>query len=391
MKRSLIVSLALVVLILASASLTLAAEPIVIGFITALTGPTSLWGTQEANGAKLRVEEINAAGGVLGRPLKLIVYDHKGSPQEGVLAYRRLVDEDKAVAVLGTHFSNISLAIAPVAEQKRIPVLGQAIEPRVTMPAPGRVNKYHFLAQPSCIEQGQMQARWAIEGVKAKTAAVLFDKSNSYADSQAEAFAEYFKERGGKVVAYIGYAAGTVDYKAHLTQIKQANPDVLFLPNYAQPGGMQVKQAKELGIKATLLGSNSLSDPPFMNAAGGAENVAGLYFLFNANFSEHKFAKFIKDYEAKYGTPPVTYHSVFGYDDVTLIAEAIKKAGKPDPDRIRTAIERLKNVPILLGDGKFTMDPKTHRSLDMPSWIFRWNEQGERVPVTLIYPAGLKK
>ena len=102
----------LAILLVAFGSIAHANEPIVIGFITALTGSTSLWGTQEANGAMLRAEEINAAGGVLGRPLKLIVYDHKGSPQEGVLAYRRLVDEDKAVAVLGTHFSNISLAIA---------------------------------------------------------------------------------------------------------------------------------------------------------------------------------------------------------------------------------------------------------------------------------------
>jgi len=377
----------LAVLLLAFASVGKAApQPIVIGFITALTGSTSLWGTQEANGAKLRVDEFNAAGGVLGRPIKLIVYDHKASPQEGVLAYRRLVDEDKAVAVLGTHFSNISLAIAPVAEQKKIPVLGQAVEPRVTIPAPGQLNKYHFLAQPSCIEQGQMQAKFAFENLKARTAAVLADKSNSYSVSQAESFAEYFKKQGGKVVAYIEYAAGTVDYKAHLTQIKRGNPDVIFLPQYAQPGGMQVKQALELGINATFLGSNSLSDPPFVAAAGGAKNVAGLYFLFNVNWSEPRFAKFINDYEAKYGEKPVTYHSLFGYDDVSLIVEAIKKAGEPDPEKIRDAIESLKDATIMLGDGKFTMDPKTHRVLNMPSWIFQWGDDGEPKPVQMIYP-----
>lgn len=389
MKRSLAVTLSLA-LLLVFTSVTLAAEPIVIGFITALTGPTSLWGNQEANGAKLRVEEINAAGGVLGRPLKLIIYDHKGTPQEGVLAYRRLVDEDKAVAVLGTHFSNISLAIAPVAEQKQVPIMGQALEPRVTIPAPGQLNKYNFIAQPSAIEQGQMPARFAWETLKAKTAAVLADKSNSYSASQADAFVAYFKELGGKVVADIDYAAGTVDYKAQLTQIKQANPDVIYLPNYAQPGGMQVKQARELGIKATFLGCNSLSDPPFMAAAGGPENVNGLYFLFNANFGDKKFTKFIADFKAKYGAPPETYHSLFGYDDVTLLAEAIKKAGAPDSEKIRTAIENLKDVPIMLGDGKFTMDPKTHRVRNMPSWIFKWNEKGERIPLDLIYPAELK-
>ena len=120
------------------------------------------------------------------------------------MAYRRLVDEDKAVAVLGTHFSNISLAIAPVAEQKKVPVLGQAVEPKVTIPAPGKLNKYHFLAQPSCIEQGQMMARFAFEELGARKAAVLADKSNSYSISQAEHFAEYFKRKRWRVTDFVG-------------------------------------------------------------------------------------------------------------------------------------------------------------------------------------------
>ncbi len=365
-------------------------EPIVMGFITALTGPTSLWGTQERNGAILRVEEINEAGGVLGRQIKLVVYDHKGDSQEGVAAYRRLVDQDNACVVLGTHFSNISLAIAPVAEQKRIPIIGQAVEPRVTTPSPGKVNRYHFLAQPSCIEQGQMMALFALEDLKAETAAVLTDKSNSYSVSQAESFAECFKAHGGKIVSYIEYPGGTVDFRAYMTQIKMRDPDVLYLPQYAQPGGMQVKQAREAGIDAKILGSNSLSDPPFMNAAGGPDKVRDCYFIFNVNFEDKRLEPFVNAYEQKYGEPPVTYHSVFGYDDVTLAVEAIKKAGEPDPEKIRDALENLENVPILMGDGYFTMDPQTHRPVNMPLWIFKWTDKGERIPVRLIYPEEVK-
>ena len=221
-----------------------------------------------------------------------------------------------------------------------------------------------------------MMARFAFEELGARKAAVLADKSNSYSISQAEHFAEYFKRRGGEVTDFVEYAAGTVDYRAHLTQIKAGSPEVIFLPQYAQPGGMQVKQAKELGIEATFLGSNSLSDPPFVAAAGGAENVAGLYFLFNVNWSEPKFEAFINNYEPKYGEKPVTYHSLFGYDDVTLICEAIKNAGAAEPEAIRTAIEGLTDVPIMLGDGKFTMDAETHRTRNMPSWIMQWNEAG---------------
>lgn len=361
-------------------------DPIVIGLITALTGPTALWGTQERNGTVLRVEEINAAGGVLGRQLKLVAYDHKGNPQEGVSAYRRLVDQDKASIVLGTHFSNISLAIAPVAEQRRVPILGQPLEPKVMTPAPGKLNKFAFLAQPSAIEQGQMMARFGLEDLKLKTAAVLADRSNSYSISQAEAFAQLFEARGGKVVTFIGYPAGTVDFRTYMTQIKQHDPDILYLPQYAQEGGMQVRQAREAGIDAVILGSNSLSDPPFMNAAGGPEMVEGVYFLFNVNFEEERFADFLERYRKRYGEDPVTYHVLFGYDNVTLAVEAIKKAGSSDPLKIRDQLERLNKVPILMGDGFFTMNPENHRPVNMPSWVFQWVKDGQRKPVKPVYP-----
>jgi|ADurb_Gel_01_Slu_FD_contig_31_2190202_length_2874_multi_6_in_0_out_0_2 branched-chain amino acid transport system substrate-binding protein len=363
-----------------------AADPIVVGFITALTGSTSLWGTQERNGAVLAADEINAKGGVLGRQIKLIVYDHKGQPAEGVSAYRRLVDQDKAVVVGGTHFSNISLAIAPVAEQKRVPIIGQAIEPKVTVPEPGKVNRYTFLAQPSSAQQGQMMARFGYENLGLRKAAVLADKSNSYSTSQAEAFAETFKALGGEVVSYIEYAGGTMDFKAFITQIKSKSPDVMFLPQYAQAGGLQVRQSKELGLNVTILGSNSLSDQNYIDACGGIQNAAGTYHLFNVNFDDPKFAPFHKAYEAKYGEPVQTYHTVFGYDDIYLIADAITRAGKVDPEAIRDALETIKGVPVLAGDGMFTMNPATHQPVSMPSWIFRWAADGSRVPERLIYP-----
>jgi branched-chain amino acid transport system substrate-binding protein len=361
-------------------------DPIVVGFITALTGPTSLWGTQERNGAVLAAEEINAKGGVLGRQIKLIVYDHKGRPDEGVAAYRRLVDQDRAVVIGGTHFSNISLAIAPVAEQKKVPIIGQAIEPKVTVPEPGKVNTYTFLAQPSSTQQGQMMARFAYENLGLRKAACLVDKSNSYSTSQGEAFRDYFRAQGGEVVAYVEYAGGTVDFRAPLTQIKAKEPEILYLPQYAQPGGLQVRQARELGIKATILGSNSLSDPNFVDACGGIANAAGVYFLFNVNFGDPRFAEFQKNYEKRYGEKVVTYHTLFGYDDIHLIAKAIELAGKAEPHAIRDQLETLKDVPILAGDGLFTMNPKTHQPVNMPSWVFRWEPNGNMVPERLIYP-----
>jgi len=259
MKRRGIAVLALVMLVVLVTQFgaDAARDVIVIGEIAALTGPTMQQGTQERNGCVLAVEEINAAGGLLGKQVKLVTYDFKGQPAEGVSAYRKLVQQDKASVVIGTNFSNVNLAIAPVAEQLKVPIVSNAMEPLVTVPSPGKVNKYHFLAQPSSIEQGQIVARYGLKDLELKTAACIVNKGNSFATSQAEAFRDYWNANGGKVVEYIEYPAGLMDFKAQLTKIKAANPDCIYIAQYAQEAGLQVKQARELGIKAVVLGAKN--------------------------------------------------------------------------------------------------------------------------------------
>ncbi|HHY46299.1 MAG TPA: ABC transporter substrate-binding protein [Firmicutes bacterium] len=360
---------------------------IVIGEIAALTGPTAQQGMQERNGAVLAVEEINAAGGVLGKRIKLITYDFKGQPAEGVSAYRKLVQQDKACVIIGTNFSNVNLAIAPVAEQLKVPIVSNAMEPKVTTPEPGKVNKYHFLAQPSSIEQGIIVARFALKELGLKTAACIVDKGNSFATSQAESFRDYFNANGGKILEYVEYPAGLMDFKAQLTKIRAVNPDCLYIPQYAQQAGLQVKQARELGIKATILGANTLGVPPFVEAAGGKDVVAGVYFINNVNFKDPRLADFMARYEKRYGEPVITTNVFFGYDNIHIAVDAIRRAGSTDPEAIRDCLENTTNVKIMQGEGTISIDPKTHRPINMPAWIFKWESDGTASPQKLLYPS----
>lgn len=384
MRKALVAIVAIAAAFMMSIGGAYSAEPIFIGEIAALTGATSQQGLQERNGCILAMEEINAAGGLLGRPIKLVTYDFKGLPAEGVSVYRQLVQEGAKV-IIGTNFSNVNLAIAPVAEQLKIPVVSNAIEPKVTIPAAGQINKYHFLTQPSAIEQGAVVARFALQELGMKTAACLVNNGNSFATSQAEAFRDYFNKNGGKVVEYIDYATGLLDFKALLTRIKAANPDCIYLGQYAQESGLQVKQAKELGIKATIVGNNTLSTPVFIETAGGAAIVEGSYYVVGVNMAEARQVAFNEKYTKRFGEPLITTNVQFGYDNMYIIADAIKRAGSDNPEAIRAALETTTKVKILQGDGSITLDPKTHRPDNMPLWIFKW-ENGKTVPQKLYYP-----
>jgi len=384
MRKALVAAVAIAMAFAISIGGVYGAEPIFIGEIAALTGATSQQGLQERNGCILAMEEINAAGGLLGRPIKLVTYDFKGLPAEGVSVYRQLVQEGARV-IIGTNFSNVNLAIAPVAEQLKIPVVSNAIEPKVTVPAAGQINKYHFLTQPSAIEQGAVVARFALQELGMKTAACLVNNGNSFATSQAEAFRDYFNKNGGKVVEYIEYATGLLDFKALLTKIKAANPDCIYLGQYAQESGLQVKQAKELGIKAIIVGNNTLSTPVYMETAGGASIVEGSYYVVGVNMAEARQVAFNEKYTKRFGEPIITTNVQFGYDNMYIIADAIKRAGSDNPEAIRVALETTTKVKILQGDSTITLDPKTHRPDNMPLWIFKW-ENGKTVPQKLYYP-----
>jgi branched-chain amino acid transport system substrate-binding protein len=380
MKKELLLIATCLIMIFVSTGSILAAEgPIKIGIYADLSAGSAQWGTDTVKGAKLMIKEVNAAGGIMGRKIEPIIYDCKMSPTEGVKVYTRLVNEDRVPVVYGSLISNIGLAVSPVAESLKIPVVARCMDERVTTPDfkledpenPGRVNPYCFLLQPSSYQQSYMIAGFAIDELKMNTFAMLFTPSNSYSYMMAKGFEYYVKKRGKKIVGAFDFQAGDMDYKAQLTKIKALNPDGLFIPNYVPENANAAKQAKELGVKSTMLGNNSWYEP-LDKVAGPAAD--GAYFPLNISRDDPLLKVFIDKYKNEYNELP-RLHSFSGWDDVGFIIEAIKKAQSTDPQKIRNTMESSTKYEGVIGT--INIDPKTHRPVGLKMSILKF--EGDQI------------
>ncbi len=213
-----IVSLLLsVILVLGLLSLTACSTAqggeIVIGNIQDLSGNTSVWGKAVANGAELAVEKINKDGGINGKMLKLVTYDTKGDVKEAINAYNRLAGQDKATVVLGPPVSNIGIALAPIANEKKVPVVGSFIDPRVTVKEDGTPQPYMFLVQPTSVQYAEILASYTMEKLGAKKIAVLYDQSNAFSVSLVKPFMAFVQKKGGQIAVEEIYMKGDKDFK----------------------------------------------------------------------------------------------------------------------------------------------------------------------------------
>jgi len=350
-----------------------------IGIIEDLSGPTAAWGECMVNGATLAVEDLNAKGGLLGKKIKLIPYDFKFKISEALTAYTRLVDQDKVVAVVGAPHSGLHIALAPVAEEKKVPVVGDPMDERATTPAPGKVYKYTFLGEPSCKDQAYAIASYALHEMGIKRVAILYNQGNPYAVSLAGPFAEYYIKNGGTIVANEPFQPGTNDFRPQLAKIKQLNPEALHITNYLKENALIANQMRELGMDIPVLGNNSCC-VPFAETAGEAAN--GTVFPSNVDWTHPRYEEIVKRYKERFGKDP-TVHLWQAYDDVMLIANAIKVAGKIDPVAIRDALEN-NSVEVECLTCKITLDPATHRPVNMPVAIMKI-ENGKYVALESAY------
>lgn len=295
-------------------------DPIVIGNIGPMTGDYSMYGVSVANGAALAVEEINAAGGVLGRDIEVISYDSKGDGVEGVNAYNRLRDQDGMVGLVGATFSGVTLAIKEIAIEDGIPMLTPtATHADVTKDAPNV-----FRACYTDTIQGATAAQFAGDTLDAKTAAVLYNVEDPYSEGLAIAFQESFD---GEVLLYEGYSAADVDFKSYLTKVQSEDPDVIFLPDYIAKVGIILSQLDEIGLDTPCVGVDGW-DGIEVEYADVAE---GHYFLNHyANTDPDPLVQdFVNNYKAKFEETPSAL-AALGYDSVYAMANAIEAAGEID-------------------------------------------------------------
>ena len=348
MKKSLVVLLALaVVLGLVLGGCQKQAKEVKIGIIAPISGEAATFGESTANGAKLYFDQVNAAGGVEGMKIVYFVEDDKGDPTEGANAYSKLIDQNKVSAIVGTVMSKVSLAGAPIAQNKGVPM----ISPTSTNPAVTLVGNYIFRACFIDPFQGFVAAKFAYNDLGKKTAAVIYDSGNDYTKGLAEVFRDEFTKMGGKITAFESYAAGTSDFNAQLVKIKATNPDVLFIPNYYNDAGLIAKQAREMGIKAIFLGGDGWDSPDLFKIGGKA--IEGGFFVnhFSKDSQLPAAKKFVADYKAKYNKDPDAL-AALAYEAAMITVDAIKRAKSSDPKAIRDAMEKT-NLETLTGVVKF--------------------------------------
>lgn len=298
------------------------AKEIKIGVITPLTGDGATYGMATKRGLDLAAEEINNKGGIKGKKLKLIYEDDQMKPEMGINAINKLIHFHKVPVIIGAFGSTITLSIAPIAESNKV-VLFSASSTADEIKDAG---DYIFRNVPPNSLQGRNAAEFAAQKLNAKTATILY-MNNDYGITMKKAFEKSFIELGGKILLIENYNQGDKDFRTQLSKKKEKQPDVIFYPGHYQESGLILKQAKELGIKATFIGGDGSYSPELTKIAGeAAENSYYTLMAMGYGIADNEITKFVKSYKQKYKEAPDVY-SAYAYDSLNIIAEAIKKGG----------------------------------------------------------------
>jgi branched-chain amino acid transport system substrate-binding protein len=331
-------------------------DVIKIGYVGALSGDTAVWGQAGLNGMKLTAKEINEKGGILGKKVEVIGLDGRGNPVDSVNAFNKLVDEEKVIAVIGTNFSSCNIAMAPIADQKKIPLIGTACSnPKVTVDENGKLHPYSFRIGFIDPFQGKVLATFATKELKAKTAAIITDIGSDYSTGLTEFFIKQFEQNGGKVLIKVDAHSGDNDFRAQLSKIAPLNPDVVLVPWIYKDVALIANQARELGIKATLLGGDGWDSKELLSMAGPA--LEGCYYTSQPSFANPATKPYAEAYKKEFGINPET-EALFGHDGLYWIKDALERAGKVDPTALKDALENTKDFKGLMGS--ITVDPATH-------------------------------
>jgi branched-chain amino acid transport system substrate-binding protein len=324
---------------------TASTTDIPIGHYASMTGGTATFGVSADEGIRLAMKEINDAGGVLGKKVRVITLDDRSLSDEAKTAVERLINQEKVVALLGEIASSRSIAGAPVAQDAQVPML----TPGSTNPKVTEVGDYIFRACFIDPFQGEALARFAMDDLKLKRFAFLYPVNSDYGVGLRNYITETLKKRGGQVVADLSYTENSdVDFRGQLTRIKAANPEAIFVTGYYTEAGLIAQQARELGITVPLIGGDGWDSDQTVEI--GKQAVEGCYFSnhYSPDEDRPEVKKFVESYMATYkapdGSPKVPdAMAVLGYDAMKLMADAIRRAGSTDGRKIRDALATTKD------------------------------------------------
>lgn len=319
-------------------------DTILLGEVGSLTGSEAAFGISTRNGIELAIEETNAAGGVKGKKVAVRVYDDQSKPEEASSATARLISQDKVVAILGEVASSNSLAMAPRAQEAKVPM----ITPSSTNPKVTEVGDYIFRVCFIDPFQGAVMARFSHDKLGFKRVSILTDKKSAYSEGLTQVFKETFTRLGGKILSVEAYANGDTDFRAQLTNIKKQKPDGIYVPGYYQSVAIIAEQARELGITAPMMGGDGWDSAKLFELGGKAVEGAYVSNHYSAEDPSPRVQDFIKKYNAKFGSVPDSL-AALGYDAARVTIEAMKRAPDLSGPSLRDAIAETKDFPGVAG------------------------------------------
>jgi len=332
-------------------------KEIVVGVNAELTGNVANYGKSMLSGFELAVEELNKAGGIDGKQVKIVTADNKSEPSESGNAATKLVTQNKVVAVVGPATSGCVAAEEPVLTANKIPLIAPcATAPGITLTKDGKTKQFVFRACFIDPYQGDIMAQFAAKDLKVKKVAILHDSSSDYSKGLAEVFTKVFTAAGGQVTADEAFLAKDVDFKASLTKIKATNPEAIYIPGYYEEVAKIIKQAREIGLTCPLMGSDGWDSPKLVEIAGKEATNKG-YFT-NAYTAEDKdpgVQKFVKAYQGKFNKVPDVF-ALEGYNTGLVLFNALKTAKSTDGVKIAEALAKTKDLQV--ANGKFSYDEK---------------------------------
>jgi len=357
------------------------AAPVKVGVVLPLTGPQAKFGEVEKLSFEMAEEEINANGGINGRPLELVIEDDTGRPDVGRSVVEKLITKDQVVMIGGGYSSSVTYAVAGVCQQNRVPFLvNTGSADKIT--ASGW--DYIFRLNPPVSEYAGAIETLLPQVVKPETVAILYENS-LFGTKGAKSFEKTCKRLGYSVVLKEGYEHGGIDFKPVLIQVKQKNPDIVYMISYIMDASLLMKQAMELKLapKMFIGGAAGFTLPEFVQNSGVAsENVISAtlwHQVLPYPGAMDYYNKFVSTYKK-----PTEYHGAEAYSACHVIADALKRCSSFDRAEVKKALAET-DMMTIFGPVKFISYGKMKNQNKLPTYVVQWIDG----KLEMVWPAKL--
>jgi branched-chain amino acid transport system substrate-binding protein len=332
---------------------------ITIGAFLSLSGPDSTFGSDTREGMDLALEEVNAAGGIKGKRVRVLYEDDKSTTFEATHKVRQLIDRDKVIAVVGEVASSRSLAGGLIANTNKTPL----ISPSSTAVSVTKNRPWVFRTCFTDEQQGKVAARYIWNTLEKKRAAIFWVAQDTYSSGLAASFRAEYVRLGGELVADKSYPKGETSFRTYLSELKAKEPEIIFVPNYYNDMVFVARHAAELGIPGSMFfGGDGWDSATLTEGAGPAIEGAYLTNHFAEDLPWEVSKRFFENFSAKYKHSPGSF-SADGYDCARVVFDAIERASAVTREEVRKALLEMKDFQGATGTMSFDAERNANKPI----------------------------